>query len=184
MFEHVPPPQPTPPVPALEPRLQPQLKPLAAPKAAPIPLADQASIELFKRTSLNGTQKIGLVVLAVIVLTVLVGVGIWLFMTLDPFAQPLRERDQVNANNATVNSTNIPLQELDTDKDGIRDIDEKRYGTSATLADTDADGLNDYLELNQYQTDPVTADTDGDGFDDQEEIDNGYDPNGPGRLAE
>ncbi len=184
MFEHVPTPQPTPPVPALDPLSKPQLKPLAGPKAAPIPLADQASIELFKRTSLNGTQKIGLVVLAVVVLSVLVGVGIWLFMTLDPFAEPLRQRDQANANNANVDTTNIPLQELDTDKDGIRDIDEKRYGTSATLADSDTDGLNDYLEINQYKTDPILADTDGDSYLDGAEVDNGYDPKGPGRLAQ
>ena len=90
-------------------------------------------------------------------------------------------RDPIQNTTTDSNST-IPLQELDTDKDGLRDIDERRFGTDATLADTDADGLSDYAELNQYETDPLVADTDGDTYLDGAEVDNGYDPLGSGRL--
>lgn len=167
MFEDVPPATPI------------QPTPLAKPKPAPVPMADQAAIELFKRTGLNPGQKIGLLITAIVVLGGLVGVGIWLFMKLDPFAGPLREQAEQN-NNAT--TTNIPLQDLDSDKDGLRDIDERRFGTNANLADSDSDGLNDYAELNQYRTDPLLGDTDGDTYLDGAEIANGYDPLGPGRL--
>lgn len=50
--------------------------------------------------------------------------------------------------------------------------------------DSDGDGLTDALESNVYFTDPLKADTDGDGWDDKTEIENGYDPRGPGRLYE
>jgi hypothetical protein len=42
--------------------------------------------------------------------------------------------------------------------------------------DSDADGTNDRLELNQYNTDPLDPDTDRDLMLDGEEIDNGLDP--------
>lgn len=179
MFEHVPTAPATPPTPPplTEPMSRPRPLPVAKPKPATVPLADQAAVELFKRTGLNPVQKIGLIVMAIIVLAALIGVGIWLFVKLDPLAAPVREQPNQNMQNST-----IPLQELDSDKDGIRDIDERRYGTDATLADTDADGLNDYAELNQYQTDPLVADTDGDTYLDGDEVTNGYDPLGSGRL--
>jgi hypothetical protein len=47
--------------------------------------------------------------------------------------------------------------------------------------DADIDGLPDQLET-IYGTNPNIADTDGDGFKDGEEIEKGYNPNGPGRL--
>lgn len=47
--------------------------------------------------------------------------------------------------------------------------------------DTDQDGLTDVQE-ELYETDPAKADTDGDGFSDKMEIDNGYNPNGAGKL--
>lgn len=66
------------------------------------------------------------------------------------------------------------------------------YGDKATIdgatdeavdlsADADGDGLtND--EEDYYQTDPNKADTDGDGYPDGQEVDNGYNPNGSGKL--
>lgn len=48
-------------------------------------------------------------------------------------------------------------------------------------ADADNDGLtND--EEDYYQTDPKKADTDDDGYLDGQEVDNGYNPNGSGKL--
>lgn len=47
--------------------------------------------------------------------------------------------------------------------------------------DTDNDGLSDVME-SYYGTNPNKADSDGDGFKDGEEVDNGYNPLGPGKL--
>jgi len=65
----------------------------------------------------------------------------------------------------------------DTDGDGLTDGDEvKTYLTSPILSDTDADGLTDGEEVNTYKTDPNKADTDGDGYLDGAEVKAGYDP--------
>jgi len=71
---------------------------------------------------------------------------------------------------------------VDTDEDGLTDDEEKQYGTSYVLQDTDKDGLTDYDEVKQWNTDPTNPDTDADGYSDGEEINNGYNPNGPGKL--
>lgn len=180
MFENVP----TAPVKPVAPVVNPQITPpgvaTAVPPTAAV-LADQAALELFKRTSLTNQQKIILVVVTIVVLSALIGGGIWIYYTLDP-AKNLNAASNVT-NNENTNLTNVPLQELDTDKDGVRDIDEKRYNTDINLSDTDADGLNDYLEIFQYKTNPTVTDSDGDGYLDGNEVDNGYDPNGPGKLA-
>jgi len=52
------------------------------------------------------------------------------------------------------------------------------------LLDSDGDGIPDVWEQNVYHTDPTKADTDGDGFSDREEIVNGFNPLGPGRLVD
>lgn len=154
----------------------PQPTPQPAPVAAHV-FVDKAQAELFKRTSLTIVQKIGLVVLTIAVLGALVGGGIWLYFKLQPFSDTTSSQN----NNNAVNS-NVPLQELDSDRDGLRDIDERRYGTDPNKADTDDDGLTDYQEVTIYKTNPLKADTDGDGYTDSEEVTNGYDPNGTGKL--
>jgi hypothetical protein len=49
------------------------------------------------------------------------------------------------------------------------------------IFDTDGDGLSDDLE-EYYGTEKDNPDTDGDGYSDGEEINNNYDPRGPGKL--
>lgn len=61
-------------------------------------------------------------------------------------------------------------QPVDTDGDGLSDIEEKELGTDPTTADTDGDGLVDGPEVNEYDTDPLKADTDGDGLNDGDEV--------------
>ena len=65
---------------------------------------------------------------------------------------------------------------LDTDGDGLADIDEQTAGTDQTNRDSDDDGLLDGEEAD-LGTDPLLADTDGDGFTDGEELTAGSDPN-------
>lgn len=50
------------------------------------------------------------------------------------------------------------------------------------IKDTDNDGLSDGLEADVYHTDPNRSDTDSDGYSDGDEVKNGYDPLGPGKL--
>ncbi len=62
----------------------------------------------------------------------------------------------------------------DPDEDGLSDELENQLGTSPTIADTDADGIDDGTEflLLYPWADPVLADTDGDGINDAlEDID-------------
>ncbi len=64
----------------------------------------------------------------------------------------------------------------DSDKDGLKNIDEIKHKTNPLVGDTDEDGLNDGDEINKHKTNPLLADTDGDGLDDYEEIILGLNP--------
>lgn len=55
---------------------------------------------------------------------------------------------------------------LDTDGDGLYDVDEIALGTDINNKDTDGDGFWDGHETGVTHTDPLKADTDGDGLDD------------------
>lgn len=71
---------------------------------------------------------------------------------------------------------------LDSDQDGLTDVEEATNKTNPLLPDTDGDDLTDREELKVYHTEPLNADTDGDGYLDGNEVKNGYDPNGSGKL--
>lgn len=60
-------------------------------------------------------------------------------------------------------------ENADTDNDGVADYLEDYFGTDKTKEDTDEDGLSDYLELLVIATNPLLADTDGNGIDDGDE---------------
>lgn len=78
--------------------------------------------------------------------------------------------------------TVIKSKPKDSDNDGILDGDEISYGINPYSIDTDKDGVNDLDELKNYFTNPNKADTDNDGFSDGDEIKNGYNPKGDGKL--
>jgi hypothetical protein len=59
---------------------------------------------------------------------------------------------------------------VDTDLDGLTNLEEQDNNTDPTLPDTDGDGLTDSDEVNTHLTNPVLADTDRDGWSDYEEI--------------
>ena len=59
---------------------------------------------------------------------------------------------------------------LDDDGDGLDGLTEARLGTSDENTDSDADGLGDWQEVNEYGTSPVVADSDGDGLTDGQEV--------------
>ncbi len=74
-----------------------------------------------------------------------------------------------------------PLDDaIDTEE--IDDIEEDAADDSSTpSADSDEDGLTNAEEA-RYKTDPLNDDSDDDGFLDGEEVENGFNPNGDGKL--
>ncbi len=61
-------------------------------------------------------------------------------------------------------------ESVDTDGDGLPDAAEAEIGSNPTLADSDSDGLNDYVEAVQLGTSSTLPDTDGDGIYDNVEV--------------
>ena len=58
----------------------------------------------------------------------------------------------------------------DGDHDGLPDAAEGAIGTSASMADTDGDGVLDGVEVRAWATDPLRRDSDGDGCGDAREV--------------
>lgn len=70
----------------------------------------------------------------------------------------------------------------DRDHDGLNAFLETKLGSSDTSLDSDSDGLSDIDEYNLYKTNPGKADTDDDGYNDKQELEGGYNPLGSGKL--
>ena len=68
---------------------------------------------------------------------------------------------------------------LDEDADGLTIWQETIAGTDDSIADTDADGLDDFQELRVKLTHPLFGDTDGDGIKDGQEDADGTNPFDP-----
>jgi hypothetical protein len=65
----------------------------------------------------------------------------------------------------------------DPDGDGLTVAQELAAGSSSQSADTDGDGLGDYVEVNTHGTNPALADSDSDGMSDAMELKAGTNPN-------
>mgnify|MGYP003855750369 CR=1 FL=1 len=65
---------------------------------------------------------------------------------------------------------------LDSDNDGITDVDESALGTNPNNSDSDNDGLSDGQEVQAYGTNPLSSDSDSDLIDDLFEVNNNLDP--------
>jgi Bacterial TSP3 repeat/Prealbumin-like fold domain len=74
-----------------------------------------------------------------------------------------------------------PVDDVDSDGDGLSDAQEATLGTDPANPDSDEDGLLDGAEVTAG-TDPTLYDTDGDGFGDNAEVANGTDPNDPASV--
>ncbi len=58
---------------------------------------------------------------------------------------------------------------IDSDGDGLTNIEEQSLGTNPQLYDTDGDTLSDYQESKNLGTNPLKKNTDGDRYDDNED---------------
>ena len=85
---------------------------------------------------------------------------------LDDFWEIRYHLDNTNADDAT----------LDSDNDGLNNLQEYAAGTSPNLSDTDGDNLSDSNELNHHGTNPLLNDTDGDQLPDGWEVSQGFNP--------
>lgn len=102
--------------------------------------------------------------------------------------EELDQEENIRGNNFSdeeASANNILFgNSIDSDDDGLSDVQENQLGTDPFNWDTDGDGLSDGDEVLIWKTDPLKFDSDGDGYGDGEEIKNGYNPLGPGRLFE
>ena len=104
--------------------------------------------------------------------------------------KPVQTEPEVTAPAEEIdNVVNQPIQPtvnqpVDSDQDGLTDEEEAALGTNSGDPDSDQDGLTDREEAKVYGTDPLKADTDGDGYPDGQEVKNGFNPKGPGKLLE
>lgn len=62
------------------------------------------------------------------------------------------------------------LPDLDSDEDGLKNKEEKKYKTDKLNPDTDNDGLKDGAEVKEYASNPINRDTDGDQLTDGDEV--------------
>lgn len=121
--------------------------------------------------------------IAVVALLVFAGIG-WVVQSRRKTTQtPTVTNQTTNQTNTAVNSNEprVPTVQ-DQDHDRLTDQEEAQFGTDASKADTDGDGLFDYEELKVYSTDPKNPDTDGDGVKDGDEVKRGTNPGGAGEL--
>ncbi len=95
---------------------------------------------------------------------------------------PIPGAETSSAPNIQVNIEPIIPVVIDSDQDGLTDIEEKALDTNPLSVDTDNDGLFDQAEIKVYRTNPLLSDTDNDGYLDGAEVKSGYNPNGPGKL--
>ena len=84
--------------------------------------------------------------------------------------------DEVNQGTDPLNDTDDNSDGIDTDLDGLTDVQEAAIGTDRNNPDSDEDGLNDGAEVLTHNTDPLNEDTDGGSVNDGEEITRGQDP--------
>lgn len=71
-----------------------------------------------------------------------------------------------------LNPANANDAQIDTDGDGLTNVEEFNRNTYPDDSDTDDDGLSDGNEVNTYQSNPRSADTDKDGLSDGDEVTN------------
>lgn len=109
--------------------------------------------------------------------------------------EDLNDLENLEVNENEENGINIPVLDgqdsvsledeqpkIDTDQDGLSDLEEMELGTNVSSVDSDNDGLFDMEEVKTYMTDPLNPDTDGDSYLDGQEVKSGYNPRGDGKL--
>ena len=165
---------------------------------APVPEKQNLKEETVVETPQRGFKKVIIMIGSIVIFAgILAGGGYW---TYNQFLKPQALSPSLNLNvNLGTNTSAVETVEttqtiteqtttiaepviLDSDNDGLTDVEEEKLGTDYLNPDTDGDILFDGEEVNVYKTNPLKKDTDGDGYEDGAEVKAGYDPAGPGKL--
>lgn len=179
-------------------KIEPPAPPVAAGMGRPVlrAVAPGAMPPVAPRSS-GGAVKTIITILVVSLIAVAVGGGAWYFFINpgstpapvmpaeeEPVVTPEEEAEEPAPAVTPEEEAGEPIvpADVDTDGDGLKDTDEAIAGTNPNLKDTDGDGLSDSEEVIIFKTNPLNIDTDGDTYTDKAEIDNGYNPNGEGKL--
>lgn len=176
----------------------------------PTPTAQQQALsaveeqELFGQDKMSGKQIAIVVIVGVIVLAALGGGGYFVYrgITTSNTNQSTNTNTGVNTNQSTnVNTgvnrnqntnsgnsnTNVIVPPVNTNTatntntQVNTNINTNVAPNTNTSSDPDEDGLSNQEETT-YGTNPNVADTDNDGYLDGDEVENGYNPLGPGKL--
>ncbi|OGL88729.1 hypothetical protein A3H75_02745 [Candidatus Uhrbacteria bacterium RIFCSPLOWO2_02_FULL_51_9] len=158
---------------------------LQAPSAPPSPPSLQPSVASSPPAQLSGpmlhptkSNKIKWVILAVVLVALLGALGVWVYL----LNRPSDDKKEIVIPSKVEAVVPVEPVDVDTDKDALMDSREKELGTDKNNPDSDFDGLTDNEEVTLWNTDPLIDDTDKDGYKDGDEVGNGYNPAGPGRL--
>ncbi len=158
---------------------------LQAPSAPPSPPALQPPVASAPPAQLSGpvlhptkSNKIKWVILVVVLMALVGALGVWVYL----LNRPSKDVKEVVTPPAVTEPAPVPPVDVDSDKDALMDSREKELGTDKNNPDSDFDGLTDNEEVTLWNTDPLIDDTDKDGYKDGDEVGNGYNPAGPGRL--
>lgn len=122
-------------------------------------------------------------------LLIVVAIGILSLVAAVIATLTMTEKEGTTAtSNAVLKTGSTESTTKDQDEDNIPDFWEKKHNLDPDKADdaqedNDSDQLNN-LEEYQYDTDPNNPDTDDDGHQDGEEVKNGYNPRGSGKINE
>lgn len=95
------------------------------------------------------------------------------FLSDSNFNDSFLDQDGDELDNGSEYVRRTRMDNVDSDGDGLWDGPEVNlFGTNPLLADSDADGLNDFEEAGpgSYGTNPLAADSDNDGFTDFQEV--------------
>lgn len=188
----------------LEPQEKPKSIPLTRPESRPQPLPSPPS---------QKKGGIGVILVFIFVFLLIFGlfaaVGLLFFQStsFNSKIQELNKAVQTGPKDFETQKTKLETLEKDladlkkAEAEKIKNLEDKINKIPATVidkadkksveqlemilkaTDTDKDGLFDFEEVVIYKSNPNIKDSDGDGYSDKVEVDNGYNPNGAGKLT-
>lgn len=168
-------------------QVMPNLGKNSPPVSAPLPVDDYH--EERPVGSSGGRKKLAYIIIAIVALLIIGALGYFLLWQSDgenseqaPVSKLPASWVQKQFDTQTCTEPTVCGDDADPDKDGLKNYDEFRSGTTPSNSDTDGDGLADGDEVFIYNIDPTLKFTDRrdivaqnnwtDGF----QIKNGYDP--------
>ena len=152
------------------------------PKDTKLPNKEPSRVGETKKKSVNIFL---LITRLLIILAIIIAIGFVVLYFWNKFENKnVLIEDEILTETTNTTSTPAVIEEpkekpLDTDSDGLSDVEEKQLKTKIDNPDSDNDGLSDREEVKVYFTDPLDSDTDKDNIPDGEEVRRGLNPDDP-----